>query len=374
MTDRHSPRIVAPPLTNRPDPLTDIRLVNTPAHDPDHISDKEAKRCREELAITPAVHYTREILTSIAAWGHVTEEQIQVLCPKIPPEVLSEIVPALHVAGYTRTHTDCPTCREIVIVSLRNSQALGRLVDGWGETHKKAFYGEQPSSETAPAILCPPPQLSKHNAAATELACRLGAFLPAGWILGARDAKCSAMLRMPLAAKRDSMWRRGGTSAFVEKWADLVYVRESDGLRIAVEVTVTQGRGQLAAKARWWGASIAARGGPEQAGLRVVLLSPPGRNVAEKGIEDAFPASARQDDPEKRMLALSGVLSANWDEWVDGDKTPSAEAGWPAYEHTGRKKKRIRLSDLDGGDSRWAEGVKSSWEKKELKGCIRTGE
>lgn len=350
----------------RPDPMTDLRLVNIPAPDPSPKPDRNAEK---HLQNAPYKYYMWEYLGAIAAWGHISSEILDVLSSKVPEEHREETLELMWRAGYLRRYTDCPSCRSIQIWSLKAGQPLSRAVNTQPFSHQQGFYGLLDIEDESPTGLGPPEALAKHDLAAAELACRLSECLPPGWILGARDSKCSALLRLPKPARRDTAWRQERKKDCIERWADLVYVRKSDGLRIAIEVTYKQNKHQLAGKARWWGVSIAERGGYEKAGLRVVILDPPGKSIAEQGILAAFPGEHGWD--KYREDAHGSVLCAKWEEWVDGGITPAGENGWLAYQpHSGKKKTSVRLVSLEGSGPEWAEGVKEAVDSKKVKGVF----
>lgn len=349
------------------DVLTDPRLSNIPAPDP---SPPPSARAKRQLSETPHKYWGWEILGAVAAWGHLTPKLLSVLCPAVKPEKIEETLALLWEAGCLRRHRDCPVCENIVIWSLRAGPSLTKAVASQPPKHQQGFFGEPLSENLDTTNYCPPPLLCKHDFAASELAFRLSQSLEEGWIVGARDSRCSALLRMPKPERNDTAWRAKRKSDSIERWADLTYIRKRDGLRVAIEVTVSQNRSQLASKARWWGVCISERGGPDSAGLRVVILDPPGKKNAPKAVADAFPASSGFGGGH-REAALDGVLTAKWEEWVNGQLTPAAENGWKAYKHpSAGRSEDVRLTDLEGSDPRWAHGISEAVRRRQLKGVF----
>jgi len=356
-------------VTWQVDPLSDPRLVNIPAPDPDPSPNR--RLLKSVLETTPLRYYAWEILGAVAAWGHLSTPLAAAVCPRVPPDRVAETLGTLHSAGCLRRFTDCPTCRGIEIWSLRPSAALKKTVAAAPARHQAGFYGQQPGPSLTPTDLSALPKLAKHDLAAAALAERLSAVLPAGWIFGARDARWSTLLRFPAPQIGASAFRQASRTGQIERWADFVYV-SADGLnRVAVEVTVSQNRSQLARKARWWGVSIAERGGPAFAGLRVVLLDAPGKNHASGAIGDAFPTSAGWDKGYRKH-ALNGVLSAGWEEWIDGPHTPAGENGWRAYQHqTAKRKHPLALAIPPAGCvGGYADGPAWAVSQKLLKGVF----
>lgn len=353
------------------DPLTDLRLVNIPAPDGDPKPNR--RKQKNVLEVTPLKYYAWEVLGAVAAWGHLSTHLVGALCPLVPPDAVPEVLETLRDAGCLRRYVDCPKCREINIWSLRPSHALKATIASAPLRHQIGFFGRSPEGIT-PTDLSALSKLAKHDLAAAALGERLAEVLPPGWVFGARDARWSALLRFPAPQIGMTAFRQASRTGQIERWADLLYV-SADGLsRVAVEVTVSQNRPQLARKARWWGVSIAERGGTGFAGLRVVILDAPGRDYAGNAIRDAFPKSAGWDKGYRRYALEGGVLSGKWEEWVDGPHTPASENGWRAYQHLTSQKTPLKLvtppSDSIGG---WADGVKWAMGKKLLKGVFLAG-
>lgn len=354
------------------DPLTDPRLVNIPAPEPDPTPNR--RHLKNLLTVAPLKYWAWETLGAVAAWGHLSTPLTAAACPRVPPEAVPEMLETLHSAGCLRRFTDCPKCREVDIWSLRPSHALKKLVSAAPARHQTGFYGRPPDPGLTPTDLVSAPKLAKHDLAAATLAGRLSKVLPAGWIFGARDARWSTLLRFPPPRVGATAFRQASQTGHVERWADLVYVSADGRNRVAVEVTVSNNRPQLARKARWWGVSIAERGGPGVAGLRVVILDAPGKTRAGTAICDAFPQSAGWDKGYRRY-ALEGVLSAGWGEWVDGPHTPAGENGWRAYQHTTPKTKHpLRLADPPAGAvGGYADGPGDAVSRKLVKGVFACG-
>lgn len=350
------------------DPLTDRRLANIPDPDADPTPNRRAQKTVRET--TPTKYYAREILGAVAAWGHLPSPLVASICDRIPPEAVEETLALLWQAGALRRYVDCPNCEEIVIWSLRASHSLKRIVAESPWRHQVGFFGTDPEDLSTTDYVASP-KLSKHDTAAAAAAFRLSKVLPEGWIFGARDARWSLLLRFPIPQIGATAFRRGSRTGQIERWADFVYVRADGKMRVAVEVTVSQNRSQLAGKARWWGVSIAERGGASKAGLKVVILDAPGKQLAGKAIVSAFPESSGWD-MGRRTAALEGVLSANWEDWISGVSTPAAENGWLAYQHeNARKKHPVRLASDSFDVGGWADGASWAWENKLLKGAIR---
>ena len=349
------------------DVLTDPRLSNIPAPDAPPTPDPASQKLLQE---TPQKYYVWELLGSIAAWGHASPKTLAHLCPEIPYAQIEPTLELMWQAGLLRRHQDCPKCQDITVWALRAGGSLKKNLQGQRELHRQGFFGELETEDLSTTDYCPPPPLCKHDLAASELAYRLACFLPEGWILGARDSRWSSLLRLPKPDRMDSTaFRQVNKTTLVERWGDLTYIRESDGLRILVEVTVSQNRSQLASKARWWGVSIAERGGPVKAGLRVVILDAPGKDIARHAVADAFPHDEGWEG-KYYELGLPGVLTANWSDWISGEFTPAQTNGWIAYEHTGKRPARVNLLELDGGDPRWAVGIAENVRRRRLKGVF----
>jgi len=350
------------------DPLTDPRLANIPEPEPDPTPNRKAFKA--VTATAPLRYYAWEVLGAVAAWGHLPEALLPSLCDRVPAAEIAPTLETLRAAGALRRFVDCPKCREVAIWSLRPSHALRKIVSSAPAKHRMGFYGG-PESGLTTTDFCALPKLVKHDTAAAVLASRLAGVLPAGWIFGARDARWSRLLRFPAPRVGETAFRQSSKTGRIERWADLVYVSET-GARVAVEVTVSQNRSQLASKARWWGVSISERGGARLAGLTVVILDRPGRDIAGKAVCDAFPQSAGWDKGYRKH-ALECVLSASWEEWVSGAATPAGENGWRAYRHvTTRRKEPVRLAELNvSGDRLWAEGPRQVAAGRQLKGIFR---
>ena len=354
------------PDQTRPDPLTDKRLVLIPPPDPDIPISRKAQR--QLLSSHHSKVIAWDILSGLAAWGHMTTEQIEHMYHAVSVVNIRKSLELLNASGAIRKHTDCPNCNEITIWGLRPSKFLTKIIALASEDKKTAFFGQPTLNVTSLASFCSPPKIAKHDIAAVEIACRLSDFLEEGWILGSRDARCSSLLRYTPPEINRARWERISDVRNLERWGDVLYVRKKDGLRICIEVTVTQNKTQLANKARWWGVSIAERGGAEKAGLYVVLLDPPGKSVVQDGLKKAFPSEATWDE-DYREAAFESVLFAKWEEWIYGKKTPGQANGLLSYKHNIRgKPDSVRLTDLCGSDKRWASGVEQSIENKTLKG------
>lgn len=357
------------PDQKRPDPLTDKRLVLIPPPDPDiHISRKSQ---RQLLLSNQHKNIAWDILAGLAAWGHMTTEQIERMYLNFfSSKNIIDTLNMLHESGAIRKHTDCPTCQEITIWGLRPSKFLTKIISLAPEARKTAFFGQPTLNVQSLASFCSPPKIAKHDIAATEIACRLADFMEEGWILGSRDARCSSLLRYTPPETNTTRWERIADVRNLERWGDVLYIRKRDGLRVCVEVTVTQNKTQLANKARWWGVSIAERGGPQAAGLYVVLLDPPGKSVVQDGLKKAFPAEASWDS-DYREVAFESVLLAKWEEWIFGEKTPASANGLLAYRNNIRgKPDSVRIADLAGSGKKWVAGVENAIESKHLKGVF----
>lgn len=348
------------------DPLLDPRLVNIPSPEPDPKPDSNKQKWF--LNDTPLKYYAWEMLGSIAAWGHVPNDLIPDVCPRVPQKSIEEVVVGLWECGALRRYLDCPTCEGLEIWSLRQSHFLQKIVASSPLNFQIGFFGCDPEGRNTTNYV-PPEKLVKHDVAAVSVAVRLSKMLPAGWILGARDARWSTLLRFPSPKIGATAFRDSSRTGQIERWADWVYVSEAGDNRVAVEVTVSQSAGQLARKARWWGVSIAQRGGAAQSGLRVVLLNPPKKDIAGVGIMKAFPQHSGRDSGWRRD-ALEGVLSASWEDWMSA---PASGGGWLAWQHeTVSKKKSVPLgSGLDTWG--WNVGVQWANDNRLLKGAVRCG-
>lgn len=350
------------------DPLADPRLINIPVPLPDPTPNKKSFKTVHELS--PIKHYAMEILSAISGWGHLSTPLVRSICPRISSQDIDETLDTLYTAGILRKYVDCLKCKEIEIWALRPSQALKKVVASASEKSQIGFFGSMPDNKN-PTDYCALPKLAKHDLAAAALAERLASVLPAGWIFGARDAQWSTLLRYPTPKIGATAFRQTAKTGQIQRWADFVYVKADGTLRVAVEVTVTQNKTQLAGKARWWGVSIAARGGYDKAGLYVVILDAPGKDYAGKSIASAFPASSGWDRGY-RSLGMEAVLSAKWEEWVKDDMTPAGENGWRAYQHTTASKKKVLLTGQESFPTTngWDIGPRYYTENKMLKGFI----
>ncbi len=335
------------------DPLTDERLSNI--FQPTYLLKKSNHLFRDIIYSSNEKRILSiSILGALSSWGHLTKEQIISIIQNFTETEIFLTLEDLNNTDVLNKFIDCPTCKNITIYGLKPSKALKKIVSSMSSHEAIYAFAEQNPDPKNIYDLCSTAQTNKHDISIAELSRRIALLFDNTVALGAKYTSCSSLLRN---TKPDGAMPWATRSIEIERWADSLIVFFNNNTRYALEMGLKQSVNQIARKARWWGMSIAYRGGYEKCGLRVVFVDPPEKpGHSKKAIEQSFFKDESWIDIVGQKNVLESLCYVNWSDWIVGEESPFFANGMVVTDGLGNK---IKLAN-EKWEHNWTSGLETS--------------